>query len=42
MNSVELEISEQMLKLLGVKPENVKKHKSKRQIIKELTEFVNN
>lgn len=41
MNSVVIESNQHSLKLLGIKPENVKKNKSRRQLNLEITNFIN-
>lgn len=40
LNSVEIEVNANMLKLIGVNPENVKKHKSRRQLFLELSKYL--
>ena len=40
MNSVQIELNETILKNIGVIAENVKKHKSRRQLNIEITEFL--
>lgn len=39
-NSVIVDFTPQTLKMLGIKPEDVKKHKSMRQLTKELNSFI--
>lgn len=38
-NTVEVEVNQNMLKLIGVKPEEVKKHKSQRQLFIEISKY---
>lgn len=40
MNSVEVEVNQHMLKLLGFKKEDVKNHKSRRQLLLEVSEYL--
>lgn len=40
MNTCEIEVNQNILKGLGVKPENVKKHKSRRQLDKEISDYL--
>ena len=40
LNSVEIEVNANMLKLIGVNPENVKKHKSRRQLFLEISKYL--
>lgn len=40
MNSVEVDITPQTLKMLGVKKEDVKHHKSRRQLNLEISLFI--
>lgn len=40
LNSVIVEITPQQLKMLGIKPENVVKHRSRRQLLLDLDEFL--
>jgi len=40
MNTVEIEVNANMLKLIGVNPEEVKKHKSRRQLFIELSKYL--
>lgn len=42
MNSVVIESNQHTLKALGIKPENVKNHKSRRQLNNEITQFIDN
>lgn len=42
MNTVEIEVNHNMLKLIGVNPEEVKKHKSRRQLLLEISKFLEN
>lgn len=41
-NTVVVEVNPQILKGLGVKPEDVKKHSSRRQLIFEMDAFIKN
>ena len=41
-NSVIIDVSPQTLKMIGVKQEEIKKHKSRRQLILEMDEFLKN
>lgn len=41
-NSVVIDVSPQILKMIGVKQEEIKKHKSRRQLILEMDEFLKN
>lgn len=41
MNSVIIESNQHTLKALGIKQEDVKKHKSRRQLILDINSFIN-
>lgn len=40
MNSVEIEITQHTLRLLGISEEDIKKHKSRRQLLLEVSEYL--
>lgn len=42
MNSVVIEVSPQSLRAIGVKPEDIKKHKSRRQLVIDIDRFLQN
>ena len=41
-NSVIIDVTPQVLKMIGVKPDEIKKHTSRRQLILEMDEFFKN
>ena len=40
MNSTEIELTQHTLKMLGIKEEDIKKHKSRRQLLLEVSEYL--
>ena len=42
MNSVVIDVTPQMLRVIGIKPELIKKHKSRRQLVIDIDRFLQN
>lgn len=40
MNSTVIDVTPQTLRMLGIKPEDIKKHKSRRQLLMTLDDFI--